>query len=269
MGFLDRIVEDKRREVAAKRGAVAMDALRSLCRRAPVRDFHAAVSRRGAVIAELKARTPTIASFTQSASLASLAETYAAGGAAAISIVTDATRFGTSLTDVRDVRLNVALPLLAKDFVIDPYQVVEARASGADAVLLIARLLGREDLRAFLDLAHDLGMNALVEAHDEDDVRAAADARARIIGINNRDLDTMTVSLDTTRRLARLAPADAVRVAESGIRARADIDDLMAHGATAFLVGGCLLEAADPGATLRELTTTAARGATNGARVEK
>jgi indole-3-glycerol phosphate synthase len=224
-----------------------------------VRDFHAAVSHRGAVIAELKARTPTIASFAQSASLASLAETYAAGGAAAISIVTDAARFGTSLADVREVRPNVPLPVIAKDFVIDPYQVVEARAAGADAVLLIARLLGTAELHSFLGLARELGMSALVEAHDEDDLRAASAAGARIIGINNRDLDTMTVSLDTTRRLARLAPAGVVLVAESGIRTRADIDDLLGHGATAFLVGGSLLEAADPAAKLRELAAPPAR----------
>ena len=258
-GFLEQVVRDKRREVATKRAAMPEDALREHCRR-DVRDFHAAIARPGAVIAELKARTPTIDSFAQSGALSALAATYAENGASAISIVTDAVRFGTSLADVRAVRAGVTLPLIAKDFVVDSYQIVEARAAGADAILLIARLLDPARLRAFLDFAHGLGMSALVEAHDEADVRAAADAGAPIIGINNRDLDTMTVSLDTTRRLARLAPRGAVLVSESGIRSRADIDDLARHGATAFLVGGSLLEAADPAAKLRELAGRGAAG---------
>jgi len=259
MGFLAQVVADKRRDVAERAAARPLESLRALARRDDVRDFHAAVSRRGAVIAELKARTPTIASFAQSGSLAALAATYARNGAAAISIVTDAARFGTSLETVGEVRKTVALPVIAKDFVIDPYQVVEARVGGADAVLLIARLLDLEQLRAFLGLVSDLGMSALVEAHSEPEVLAALAAGASIIGINNRDLDTMTVSLETTRRLAHLIPEGVVLVAESGIATRADVDDLARHGAGAFLVGGSLLAADDPGAALRALTAPGPR----------
>ncbi len=254
MGFLDTVVNDKRREVAAKRAARPLAQLRAETDSSDVRDFHAAVSRPGAVIAELKARTPTVESFAQSRSLPAVAEAYARGGAAAISIVTDAARFGTALADVRPTRERVPLPVIAKDFVIDPYQVVEARAAGADAVLLIVRLLDLDELRALLGLAGELGMAALVETHSESEILAALAAGAPIIGINNRDLDTMTVSLDTTRRLAHLVPRDVVLISESGIGSRDDIDDLASHGVGAFLVGGSLLAAGDPEAKLRELT---------------
>jgi indole-3-glycerol phosphate synthase len=146
--------------------------------------------------------------------------------------------------------------VIAKDFVIDAYQIVAARAAGADAVLLIVRLLDLERLRSFLATTAELGMAALVETHSESEVLAAIAAGAQIIGINNRDLDTMTVSLDTTRRLAGLVPENAILVSESGIQTRADVDELSACGATAFLIGGSLLAAADPGAALRALTTT-------------
>jgi len=255
MKFLDQVAADKQREVAAARLVTPLASLMPLTRRHPVRDFRAAVSRPGAVIAELKARTPTVESFRNSTSLHRQAAIYAENGAAAISIVTDPARFGTSLADVTSVRQTVPLPVIAKDFVIDNYQIVAARAAGADAVLLIVRLLDLERLKRFLATTAELGMAALVETHSEDEVLAAIAAGAHIIGINNRDLDTMTVSLDTTRRLAGLVPDDAILISESGIQSRTDIDDLSACGATAFLVGGSLLAAGDPAAALRELTT--------------
>lgn len=256
MKFLDQITAEKQREVAASRLVTPLASLMTMTRIREVRDFRAAVSRRGAVIAELKARTPTIESFRNSTSLHRQAAIYAENGAAAISIVTDPARFGTSLADVTSVRETVPLPVIAKDFVIDPYQIVAARAAGADAVLLIVRLLDLERLRSFLSTTAELGMAALVETHSESEVLAAIAAGAHIIGINNRDLDTMMVSLDTTRRLASLAPDGVIVVSESGIQSRADIDDLSASGATAFLVGGSLLAADDPGAALRALTAT-------------
>ena len=255
MKFLDQVAADKQREVAAARLVTPLASLMPLTRRHPVRDFRAAVSRPGAVIAELKARTPTVESFRNSTSLHRQAAIYAENGAAAISIVTDPARFGTSLADVTSVRQTVPLPVIAKDFVIDNYQIVAARAAGADAVLLIVRLLDLERLKRFLATTAELGMAALVETHSEDEILAAIAAGAQIIGINNRDLDTMTVSLDTTRRLAGLVPDDAILISESGIQSRTDIDDLSACGATAFLVGGSLLAAGDPAAALRALTT--------------
>lgn len=255
MKFLDRVVADKQREVAAARLAAPTASLMEIARRHDVRDFAAAIARPGAVIAELKARTPTIASFRNAGSLVDLATVYAENGADAISIVADPARFGTSLADVADVRRAVTLPVIAKDFVIDPYQIVAARAAGADAVLLIVRLLDLERLRHFMAAAADLGMAALVETHSESEILAAIAAGARIIGINNRDLDSMTVSLETTKRLAGLIPAGTVLVSESGIETRAHVDELSACGATAFLVGGSLLAAADPAAALRSLVS--------------
>ncbi|MCI0451363.1 MAG: indole-3-glycerol phosphate synthase TrpC [Candidatus Latescibacteria bacterium] len=260
MSFLDAIQSEKRREVVSKRAAMSFDDLRTRVQDvAPARDFHAAVARRGAVIAELKARTPTIESFTQSGSLVELAAVYASNGAAAISIVADPARFGTSYRDVARVRDAVNLPVLAKDFVVDPYQLLEARASGADAVLLIVRLLELEELRNLVAFARELGMEALVETHAESEVLAALAADARVVGINNRDLDTMIVSLDTTRRLAHLVPEEIVLVSESGIVTRDDVADLTSRGARAFLVGGSLLGSEDPGALLRDFVE-AARG---------
>jgi indole-3-glycerol phosphate synthase len=261
MNFLDQVVREKQREVAASKLLYPIATMRAAAHVHEVRDFGTAVSEPGAVIAELKARTPTIASFPHSGSLRDLATVYAANGAAAISIVTDPDRFGTSLSDVAAMREAVALPVIAKDFVIDPYQIVAARAAGADAILLIVRLLDLDRLRSFLALAAELGMAALVETHTEPEILAAVAAGARIIGINNRDLDTMTVSLDTTRRLAGLVPDGAVLVSESGIETRADLDDLAAHGARAFLVGGSLLASPDPGAALRALTAPRAAAA--------
>ena len=255
-GFLEAIVADKRIEVAEKKIAIPMDVLVREAGRRYVRDFRAALSRGGAyggVIAELKARTPTIARFAQSLRLEPLAATYEYGGAVAISIVTDEKRFGTSLETVRRVRARTTLPVLVKEFVIDPYQLLEARAAGADAVLLIVRLLERKALAQMMEIARRLGMSALVETHTEDDILVAVDAGADIIGINNRDLDRMEVSLDTTRSLARSVPEGVLVVSESGIQSRADIEDLAAHGAHAFLVGNALLSSEDPEAKLREL----------------
>lgn len=258
MAFLETVIAEKRRDLAAKQASTSFDAMRERARgAASPRDFLSAVARRGAVIAELKARTPTIASFANAHSLLDLAATYQANGAAAISIVTDPARFGTSYHDIARVRDVASLPIIAKDFVIDAYQIMEARAADADAVLLIVRLLEPDALRAHLELARELGMEALVETHSQPEIAAALAAGARIVGINNRDLDTMTVSLDTTRRLAHLVPDDVVLVAESGIATRDDIADLVRLGARAFLVGGSLLGSPEPGALLRDMVEAA------------
>jgi indole-3-glycerol phosphate synthase len=214
----------------------------------------------------LKARTPTVTSFAHSRSLLDLAAIYAHNGASAISIVADPARFGTSYGDIGRVRKAVSLPVIAKDFVVDEYQVMEARAAGADAVLFIVRLLELETLRNLLGLTHEFGMNALVETHTESEILAALAVGARIVGINNRDLDTMTVSLDTTRCFAHLVPDDVVLVSESGIRTPADVADLATRGARAFLVGGSLLDASDPGALLRAMAAAGRAGAVGRAR---
>jgi len=250
--FLEEIVADKRDEVASKKIAAPMNVLMEQAKRTAVRDFRAAISK-GRVIAELKARTPTITRFAQSLRLEELARTYQRCGAVAISVVTDEKRFGTSMETVRRVRELTTLPVLAKEFVIDPYQLVEARAAGADAVLLIVRLLEINALAQMLEIVRRLGMSALVETHTAEEIEVALAAGADIVGINNRDLDRMEVSLDTTRQLAKGVPEGVLVVAESGIQSRADIDDLAAHGAHAFLVGNALLSSENPEEKLREL----------------
>jgi indole-3-glycerol phosphate synthase len=243
--FLVQVLEEKRRELEKKRGKTFDDA-------PPARDFLGALSKKGAIIAEIKKRSPSVSRFLYDGPPEALARVYLENGASAISIVTDEKNFGTSLRDVAMVKEAVPLPVLVKEFIIDELQVREARAAGADAVLLIARILEREKLDALLDLVHGLGFEALVECHDENDIEKAREAK--IIGINNRNLDTLETSLETTRRLLPVIPGGAVRVAESGINDRSDVEDLLALGADAFLVGGALLNAPDAGAKLKELT---------------
>jgi indole-3-glycerol phosphate synthase len=261
MTFLEAVVAEKRAGLVARKAAEPQVMLAARVRSDDVRDFRAAIARPGAVIAELKAKTPTIDGFVHADELHALAGVYERNGAAAISIVTDPARFGTSLSDVTAVRRVSSLPVIAKDFVVDPYQILEARAAGADAILLIVRILEPAALKALHAFTRELAMHALVETHDESEIDIALEAGATIVGINNRNLDTMEVSLDTTRRLAHLVPDGVVLVAESGVKSRADVDDLAARGAGAFLVGGSLLSASDPGAKLRELTAAPRRDA--------
>jgi indole-3-glycerol phosphate synthase len=259
VGFIERVLEEKRTELARKKRDRPIETMRESLEATPVRDFRCAIASSGEgtpytpIIAELKARTPSIRSFVQSDSLDQLAQTYEENGAAAISIVTDSGNFGTSLDLVRSVRERVSIPVLVKDFIIEPYQIFEARSYGADAVLLIVRLLDLDRLTDLLGLAQQLGMSALIETHDEEEVAIALQVRGTIVGVNNRNLDTLEVSLDTTRRLAMLVPRDVILVSESGIRERGDVAGLSAVGVNAFLVGGTLLNSEDPGATLRSL----------------
>lgn len=265
MSFLDRVLAQKREELETKKRTRPVADLEREMGTVVPRQFRTALERPGgklstqpgarelrAVIAELKARTPTIERFEQSENLEALATTYDENGASAVSIVTDERNFGTSLATVRMARRRTALPILVKDFVFDPYQVLEARSAGADAVLLIARILDWDQLTGLLDLSRQIGMDALVETHNEEEMKMALHARATLVGINNRDLDALDVSLETTRRVARLVPDDVLLVAESGIRSRADIETLAACGADAFLIGGGLLSATDPASKLRE-----------------
>ena len=265
--FLDRVIVEKISEIAAKKRERSEAALERAAGRLSVRDFCAALHGGMRVIAEIKKSSPRVAAFKQGGDPPALAAVYTGSGAAAISIVTDTRNFGTSLRDVELVREAAPLPILVKDFVIDTYQAAEARAAGADCLLLIARLLDRERLAALLERTRSLGMAALVECHDEADVTRALEAGADIVGVNNRDLDTLGVSLETTLRLAPMIRGAALCVAESGISRRRQIEELAAAGADAFLIGGALLESDDPGAKLRELLSPDGRGdATGGPR---
>jgi len=206
-----------------------------------------------ACIAEFKRRSPSAGWIREGAAVADMAPRYARAGAAALSILTDEPFFGGGLDDLETARRAVAVPLLRKDFVVDAYQIAEARAAGADAVLLIVAALGDGELAALLAAAARHGVEALVEAHDADEARRAVRAGAAIIGINNRDLRTFTVDRELAVRLRAEIPPDRVVVAESGIRDAADVARLVAAGVDAMLVGETLMRAPDPGAVLAAL----------------
>ena len=176
-----------------------------------------------------------------------------AGGAAAISVLTDQRFFEGHDSFLRQVRKSVSIPLLRKDFIIDPYQIYETRLLGGDAILFIARALDRGPLREFLRLSSELGLSSLVEIHDEDDLNKAVSAGARMIGINNRDLSTFTIDLETTVRLAPLLPKKFTVISESGIRCRCDINRLRAAGVHGFLVGETLMTAENIAGKIKEL----------------
>jgi indole-3-glycerol phosphate synthase len=251
--FLERVLDEKRQEIKEKKELRPFSELAFWASLKDMRDFKKALSGKDPIIAEVKKKSPSVQAFKQTLKPADLARIYQAHGAAAISIVTDEKNFGTSLADVEAVRKAVGLPVLVKDFIFDSYQVFEARAAGADAVLLIARILEPRQLTDLLVLTRDLGFAALVECHDEKDIEMASESGAEIIGINSRDLDTLKVSLDATGKLLGCISNGAVRIAESGINNREDVTALKALGADAFLVGGALLNSDDPGAKLDEL----------------
>ncbi|MFH1999948.1 MAG: indole-3-glycerol phosphate synthase TrpC [Planctomycetota bacterium] len=252
--FLDQVIKEKQIELARKMRTYPILQMEHRARCQEVRGFFNAIRVRGSIIAEVKKRSPSIKAFPNSVIPEDLARIYANNGASAISVVTDTRNFGTSLADVERIREAVSLPVLVKDFITHSYQIMEARASGADAILLIARILTQERLSDLLGYTHDLGIHALVECHSSEDIVKATAAKACIMGINNRDLDTLEISLETTRTLAALIPEEAICVAESGIQNRQDVVDLLAADAHAFLIGGALLKARDPGAKLRELS---------------
>jgi indole-3-glycerol phosphate synthase len=205
------------------------------------------------LIAEVKRASPSKGVLRLDLDAAALAGDYQAAGAAAVSVLTDTHFFQGSLADLRAVRQCVDLPLLRKDFILEPYQVYKARATGADALLLIVAALDDGALRALYRLTGELGMAALVEVHNEAELARALRIGPRIVGVNNRDLRTFEVHLETTERLRNLVPGDVILVAESGVRSRADVRRLAAAGVDAVLVGEALVRAADPGRQVREM----------------
>lgn len=254
MSVLDRIVATKKEEVARLRSweGVVAAALED----APTpRDFAAALRGEGevAVMAEVKRRSPGAGEIRPGLNPAGLALSYQDGGAAALSVLTDETYFGGGLDDLREVRERVEIPVLRKDFVIDELQVDEARGAGADAVLLIVRILDDERLRALRERAEALKMSALVEVHGPEELARALDAGARVVGVNNRDLSTFETDLAVTERLAGAVPPGVILVSESGVRNGDDVARMGRAGADAVLVGTSLLEAPDPGRAVSEL----------------
>ncbi|MFQ6100886.1 MAG: indole-3-glycerol phosphate synthase TrpC [Anaerolineae bacterium] len=252
---LESIIRRKWVEIARRKRARPLEAVRAEAANAPLaRDFVATLRAPGvSLIAEVKRASPSKGVLREDLDPAMLARTYEASGAAAVSVLTDAHFFRGSLDDLRAVRRSVSLPVLRKDFLLDPYQVYEARAAGADAVLLIVAALDDGRLDSLHRLACDLGMAALVEVHDEIELERALAVGPRIVGVNNRDLRTFEVSLETTARLRPLLPPGVVLVAESGIHTREDVARLAAMGADAMLVGEALVRAVDVGGKVRQL----------------
>jgi len=254
--ILARIVDAKRQRLERTKMRVPEAVVKHFAAKAP-----AAPSLREAlqnskpvrILAEVKKASPSKGVFSHSFSVPSLVDAYSTAGASAISVVTEEDFFQGSLGWIAEIRDRSPLPVLRKDFVFDPYQIYETRNAKASAILLIVAMLRLDELRTFISLAKDVGLDALVEVHDEVELNEALEAGAEIIGVNNRNLKTFDVDIQTSHRLAKLIPDDRLFVVESGIRDRADIDSLREAGADAFLIGETLIVSENPGETLRGL----------------
>ncbi|MBW2561845.1 MAG: indole-3-glycerol phosphate synthase TrpC [Deltaproteobacteria bacterium] len=256
--ILDEIVRVKRSEVRRLRESNSLEAMRqaALDRPAP-RNFEAAVSGVDcAVIAEVKRSSPSKGRIREDFDPLAIASLYEENGAAAISVLTDEIFFEGKKAYLSEIQKRVSVPILRKDFIIDPYQICETRIIGADAVLLIAAILEGAALEDFIELAESLGLASLVEVHSQEELERALDAGAEIIGINNRNLKTFSTDLATSLELAPLVPEGRVVISESGIEGRGDIERLMEWGIHTFLVGETLMRAPDIGAELRALLDT-------------
>jgi indole-3-glycerol phosphate synthase len=252
--ILARIAAAKRDELAQSAPPIEEWERQADSRRASRRDFRAALAARApAIIAEVKRASPSAGLLSTSFDPVRIALQYQCGGAAALSVLTDQNFFQGCLADLRNARAAVKLPVLRKDFTIAKTHVLEAAANGADAILLIAALLSEREMRDFREAAAGYGMAALVEVHTKSELDAAIGAGAEIIGVNNRDLTTFEVSLDTSLRLSDYMPSGTLRVSESGIHNSAAIAKLRAAGFQAFLVGEHLMKSGNPAAALREL----------------
>lgn len=257
---LERILADTRRGLPALRKRRAE--LESATQARPLRGSLAAVlrGRAVAVIGELKRRSPSAGAIAPALDLPSRARTYAERGASAISVLTDAPHFGGSVSDLAAVADAVALPLLRKDFILDEVQIVEARAAGASAILLIVRALGPENLRLLLTRAQEWGLEALVEVHDAGELAIALDAGARLVGVNSRDLRDFRIDTETAWRLLGKVPRDVIAVAESGIHGAEDVTRAAEAGADAVLIGTALSASPDPGTLMASLVGISRRG---------
>ena len=256
--ILERIVVEKRQEIERHRATLSERQLEArLADAPPVRDFRAALERAlpesVGIIAEVKRASPSAGLLRADFDPVAIARIYEANGASAISVLTDEPFFQGHLSHLTAVRNAALLPVLRKDFILDRYQVVQARVHGADAVLLIAEILSEQQLPALLKEIHGLGMQALVEFYDRENLPRVLAAGARLVGVNNRNLRTFVTSLDHTLELIDAIPPDCCLVSESGIRTHADIQRLQTAGVKAVLVGETFMRAADIGQKLREL----------------
>ena len=253
MSVLDSIIEGVREDLAKRRKSLGQ--LHDEMSQAPAPlDAHPVL--KGdvmKVIAEVKRSSPSKGSLSAITDPAALAEQYQIAGASVISVLTEERRFKGSLADLTAVRSRVSIPILRKDFMVDEYQFFEARAHGADMVLLIVAALAKSQLRDFYDLATDLGMAVLIEVHTADELERAMEISPRIIGVNSRNLKTLEVNPSAFAELIPRIPNEVIRVAESGISSRSDVEFAQSHGASAILVGEALVTSADPNLAMRAL----------------
>ncbi len=253
--MLDKIVAHNKAELIKRKEKTPLSLLKErIAEQGRPRDFAAALKNEElSIIAEIKQASPSRGLLANELDPAGLAKRYQQGGASAISVLTEAKFFKGSLSHLEEVRGAVSVPVLRKDFIFDPYQVYESRAYGADALLLIVAILGQKELEELLRLARELGMECLVETHNESEVETAVASGAAVIGVNNRDLQTFRIDIDTTHRLLPLIPKDRTRVSESGINNREDMKKLKRWGVDAVLVGEALMTACNTAAKMREL----------------
>lgn len=253
--ILDRILEARRAEVDHRKRVLPETALKYGVKAAtPVRDFSAALSRDAInVLAELKPASPSRGIIRDPFDAPALGKALQSAGAAALSVLTEGEFFRGSLKNLRDARKEISLPVLRKDFIFDPWQVWESRANDADSFLLIVAALSDEQLRHLIALGRELGMEPLVEVHTREELDRALAAGARIIGVNNRDLKTLAVRVETSCELIEQIPDECIAIAESGLRSHDDLKKLRAAGFDAFLIGEHLMLSPDPGAALRSL----------------
>ena len=266
MNVLDDIVDGVRADLAVRQASVSLDELKArAAKQSDAKDAAAMLRRPGVhVIAEVKRSSPSKGALAAIADPATLALDYEAGGASVISVLTEQRRFGGSLADLDAVRAAVDCAVLRKDFIVTSYQLWEARAHGADMALLIVAALEQNALESLVERTMSLGMTALVEAHDEDEVARAVDAGATVIGVNARNLKTLEVDRSTFARLAPLIPPGIVKIAESGVRGPHDLLAYAASGADAVLVGESLVTGRDPRQAVAELVTAGAHPANGG-----
>jgi indole-3-glycerol phosphate synthase len=254
--LLSRLVAEAKVDLERRRALRTQDELELAIHAYTPKDFVGALRRpRLAVIAEMKQRTPSMGVLADDYRPIDIARSYGEGGAAAISVLTHMASFGGRPEHIEAARLATDLPILRKDFITDPYEIGEARAEGADAVLLIVAALEPAQLRRLLAVVRSRGLSALVEVHDEGEARVAVEAGAQVVGVNHRDLRTFEVDLGLTERLRPLIPAQVALVAESGIHSVDDAKRMREAGADAILVGELLMRAPDPAAALRELAS--------------
>ncbi len=254
--ILDKIHAYKLNEVAENKRLVSIESLKERCKDVPEAVKSGTILKRDnriKFIAEVKKASPSAGIIRENFNYVDIAKEYEVGGASAISVLTDKEFFKGDLKYLSEIKETVSLPALRKDFIIDPYQIYEARAAGADLVLLIARILTKEKIDAFLTLSHELGMECLVEVHDNDELETVLETEAAIIGINNRNLDTFETNLETTLQLYHRIPEGKIVVSESGIKTRADVLVLEEAGIDAILIGETLMRSRDISQKIKEL----------------